>query len=371
MDVQVDVAEVHGGDLVGRAVAAHIVPPSGETEQAAVPAGRHADPSPSEPGAGEIPPHVADALRPGAAQRTAVLVTSASPRDTQPVDSTVTDSSRSWDRRRAGAPPACARVSPERDRATLRPSTTVSSRSTPTHGLRLMPRPGRSAPRRRTLPRPMTRRRAARPRPRSRARRGAPRRSARRRGPPAPNAARAAHRVGVPPRPGRGTRGPSRRASSTAAGARPSVAGGLGGELRDLHEVKSRRMMSRVCAPSGSDLRSICRNAGGQALRQSQRVGEQVVVVTGASGGIGRAVVRAFAARGARLALLARGDTGLKEALHDVERAGSTSCSASFSPRVGPSRQQGKAGAASSESPPPLPPDAGPLTTTTCLARQV
>lgn len=47
-------------------------------------------------------------------------------------------------------------------------------------------------------------------------------------------------------------------------------------------------------------------------------------MVTGASGGIGRAVVRAFAARGARIALLARGDTGLKEALHDVEQAGST-----------------------------------------------
>ncbi|MFL6099772.1 MAG: SDR family oxidoreductase [Actinomycetales bacterium] len=50
---------------------------------------------------------------------------------------------------------------------------------------------------------------------------------------------------------------------------------------------------------------------------------EQVVVVTGASGGIGRAVVRAFAARGARIALLARGETGLKDALHDVEEAGS------------------------------------------------
>ena len=37
----------------------------------------------------------------------------------------------------------------------------------------------------------------------------------------------------------------------------------------------------------------------------------QVVVVTGASGGIGRAVATAFGARGARVALLARGEKGL------------------------------------------------------------
>jgi NAD(P)-dependent dehydrogenase (short-subunit alcohol dehydrogenase family) len=47
-----------------------------------------------------------------------------------------------------------------------------------------------------------------------------------------------------------------------------------------------------------------------------------VVVVTGASGGIGRATARAFAARGATVALLARGSTGLQQACADVERAG-------------------------------------------------
>jgi NAD(P)-dependent dehydrogenase (short-subunit alcohol dehydrogenase family) len=47
-----------------------------------------------------------------------------------------------------------------------------------------------------------------------------------------------------------------------------------------------------------------------------------VVVVTGASGGIGRACVRAFAARGADVALLARGEDGLAGAVADVERAG-------------------------------------------------
>ena len=50
----------------------------------------------------------------------------------------------------------------------------------------------------------------------------------------------------------------------------------------------------------------------------------RVVVVTGASGGIGRATARAFAARGDKVALLARGVTGLEAARRDVEEAGGT-----------------------------------------------
>lgn len=48
----------------------------------------------------------------------------------------------------------------------------------------------------------------------------------------------------------------------------------------------------------------------------------QVVVVTGASGGVGRAVARAYARRARAVALLARGSTGLKGAAEEVRAAG-------------------------------------------------
>ena len=52
----------------------------------------------------------------------------------------------------------------------------------------------------------------------------------------------------------------------------------------------------------------------------------QVVVVTGASGGIGRASARAFGARGAHVGLIAGGSTGLAAAARDVEAAGGKAC---------------------------------------------
>ncbi|PZT70270.1 short-chain dehydrogenase [Streptomyces sp. SW4] len=48
----------------------------------------------------------------------------------------------------------------------------------------------------------------------------------------------------------------------------------------------------------------------------------RVVVVTGASAGVGRAVARAFGARGASVALLARGRHGLERAAEEVRAAG-------------------------------------------------
>jgi short-subunit dehydrogenase len=50
----------------------------------------------------------------------------------------------------------------------------------------------------------------------------------------------------------------------------------------------------------------------------------RISVVTGASGGIGRAVVRKLAERGDAVALLARGADGLEGAAEDVRRAGGT-----------------------------------------------
>ena len=48
----------------------------------------------------------------------------------------------------------------------------------------------------------------------------------------------------------------------------------------------------------------------------------EVIVITGASAGVGRATVRRFAREGARIGLLARGEDGLKGAAEEVERAG-------------------------------------------------
>jgi NAD(P)-dependent dehydrogenase (short-subunit alcohol dehydrogenase family) len=55
---------------------------------------------------------------------------------------------------------------------------------------------------------------------------------------------------------------------------------------------------------------------------QSARKGTQVVVVTGASAGVGRATVCEFARRGARIGLLARGQEGLDAAAREVELLG-------------------------------------------------
>src|SRR5256714_4299994 len=49
-----------------------------------------------------------------------------------------------------------------------------------------------------------------------------------------------------------------------------------------------------------------------------------VIVITGASGGVGRAVARRYGARGDKVALLARGADGLAGAAGDVEAAGCT-----------------------------------------------
>ena len=50
----------------------------------------------------------------------------------------------------------------------------------------------------------------------------------------------------------------------------------------------------------------------------------EIVIITGASAGLGRATARAFARRGARIGLIARGPDGLEGARRDVESLGGT-----------------------------------------------
>jgi NAD(P)-dependent dehydrogenase (short-subunit alcohol dehydrogenase family) len=65
-------------------------------------------------------------------------------------------------------------------------------------------------------------------------------------------------------------------------------------------------------------------SASAPSETQSSSAGKDqpVVVVTGASAGLGRAIAIAFAQRGCRVALLARGEAGLDGARRDVEGAG-------------------------------------------------
>jgi short-subunit dehydrogenase len=54
----------------------------------------------------------------------------------------------------------------------------------------------------------------------------------------------------------------------------------------------------------------------------TKKAKSEVVVITGASGGVGRATARKFAADGARIALIARGRQGLEGAAQEVREAG-------------------------------------------------
>ncbi|WP_432905576.1 SDR family NAD(P)-dependent oxidoreductase [Micromonospora matsumotoense] len=62
----------------------------------------------------------------------------------------------------------------------------------------------------------------------------------------------------------------------------------------------------------------------------------RVVVVTGATGGIGRAAAREFAGRGDRLVLAARSPTNLADVRRECRAAGTASATVIRHPRRGP-----------------------------------
>src|SRR5262245_56935725 len=76
----------------------------------------------------------------------------------------------------------------------------------------------------------------------------------------------------------------------------------------------------------GAKLAALRASASALCAAKEQAMGEdwsdKVVVVTGASAGVGRAVVRAFARRGANVGLIARGMDGLLAARAEVEAMG-------------------------------------------------
>jgi NAD(P)-dependent dehydrogenase (short-subunit alcohol dehydrogenase family) len=85
-------------------------------------------------------------------------------------------------------------------------------------------------------------------------------------------------------------------------------------------ETKQQDRLPQEKSPEGN-------RTGAQALRQdtdSTPAGSrpEVVVITGASAGVGRVTVRAFAHRGAHIGLLARGLDGLEGARREVEALG-------------------------------------------------
>jgi len=58
-------------------------------------------------------------------------------------------------------------------------------------------------------------------------------------------------------------------------------------------------------------------------MQRKKPVSEQVVVVTGASSGLGRAIARAAAERGAKVVVTGRNEEALSNAVSEIERAGS------------------------------------------------
>ena len=69
-------------------------------------------------------------------------------------------------------------------------------------------------------------------------------------------------------------------------------------------------------------LTSVATPSSEKRVRMRKHTNPEVAVITGASGGVGRATAHAFARRGAHVGLLARGQQGLEAAQREVEALG-------------------------------------------------
>src|SRR5207302_4488277 len=63
-------------------------------------------------------------------------------------------------------------------------------------------------------------------------------------------------------------------------------------------------------------------HVGPRLARRLRMQPPEVVVITGASAGVGRATARAFGKRGAKVGLIARGNDGLEAAKREIEELG-------------------------------------------------
>src|SRR5205807_8796428 len=63
-------------------------------------------------------------------------------------------------------------------------------------------------------------------------------------------------------------------------------------------------------------------SSAGSCLASNHRMQQEVVVITGASAGVGRATAQAFGKRKAKVGLIARGRDGLEAARREIEAAG-------------------------------------------------